>query len=1476
MKKILLVVSIATSLISAPAVVSNYTVHFSGSSQSPPNASLGVGEGTVSYDSATHLLTLQAVFQGLTGTTTASHIHAATLVPFTGTAGVATTTPSLLGFPIGVTAGAFGPSILDLTLASSYNPSYITAHGGTTAGAEAALTAAMAAGEAYWNIHTSAFPGGEIRGFLQAVPEPTTTTLASSLNPSTYGSSVTFTSTVSPSAASGTVTFKDGSTTLGTGTLSSGIATYTTSALTVGSHSITAEYAGDSSYSGSTNSPAFSLTVNKATPTATLVVNNSPDTYDGLAKSATVGVSASSTPGAAANILTGGAASQTDAGTYAVTADFVPADTNYNTLSALSAGNFVIAKATPGITTWPTASAITQGQALSASTLTGGNPSVPGAFAWETPATVPPVGTNSQSVVFTPSAYTNYLSVTGSVSVVVNSVGTSPITPGNLVIFRAGSGTGALSSTGGNEVFLDEYTAAGLLVQSIAIPASGSGTKLITAGAAAAEGALSISPDGRWIGFAGYNTNLGTAISLPGSTAIQVPRVAGILDTTAGTCSLTPLGANYSAGGPRTVASKDGNKFWVAGSNTGILYGTVDGSSGPQVVTASAGSNLRVLGIFDNNLYAASASGTLPTVGLLDGNPLVNGLPTTNLFIPNIPRQGGSPATSRYGFVFLDVNPLVSGVDTLYVADDSGTAGGIWKYTKDVGGAWNGAGSITATSGLLRGITGKTSGTDVKLFMTGTANKLLTFTDTNAATSTLSGASNLLTTIATAGNNQAFRGVVLVGAPAPVAVAVTLGNLSQTYDGTAKAVTVTTDPTNITTAVTYDGSASAPTNAGSYIVIATVTQSGYFGGATNTLVIAKAASTNTLASSLNPSTYGSSVTFTSTVSPSSATGDVTFKDGAATLGTGALSGGVATYTTSALAVGSHSITAEYPGDSSYSGSTNSPALAQTVDKATPGITTWPTASVLTQGQPLSASTLTGGSASVAGGFAWENPATVPPVGTNSQNVVFSPTDAANYLSVTGAVSVVVTGPGTQVGYDGLTGAAVSFTASTPRTFMGQGFSVANVVTNPQITRMRLVLVSGGAVNYQNTRIRLQFWDTYNSASSPVFSNPAGEVQTFTTGPITAASPTAFTFTLDFASAIPLTGLTGHGFSVNWQGDPTGNGTFTDDTLLTAGLRSAGSANIVIGTNLNPSSGYYRNAGGETNFNFLSSSSRSLSGITNGGLVFDLTVVEAKLPTTITLVSSLNPSTYGSSVTFTSTVSPSVGSGTVTFKDGTDTLGTGTLSGGMTTLTTSSLTVGTHSITAEYAGDSSHAGSTNSPAFTQTVYVATSAVDDTLGALKNTNTTVAASVLTANDLFAPTYTVTITNVTYTGGHGGAVSLAGTNVIYTAATNYTGSDVFTYTITDGHGGVSVGTVAVNVRESGGSSPSPIGGIVVEGGKVKLTFHGVPNRTYRVQFTPIIGTPDWQDLGPATATRTGVITYEDTPPGGTDTRYYRIVYP
>ncbi|MFM9009420.1 MAG: DUF3616 domain-containing protein, partial [Planctomycetota bacterium] len=210
----------------------------------------------------------------------------------------------------------------------------------------------------------------------------------------------------------------------------------------------------------------------------------------------------------------------------------------------------------------------------------------------------------------------------------------APITPGNLVIYRAGSGTNSLANTG-NNVFLDEYTTAGVLVQSIAMPATGTGTKLITAGNSTAEGPLSISPDGTWIGFSGYNSTIPAASSISSATSAAVPRVAGVFNTTTGSYSLTVMGTWFSATSPRGVATTDGNKIWANGGNSGVAYGTVDGlspfqASGTTANSALIGTNLRVLGIFGNELYTSTGSGTLPTVGQLAGNPLVNGLPTGN------------------------------------------------------------------------------------------------------------------------------------------------------------------------------------------------------------------------------------------------------------------------------------------------------------------------------------------------------------------------------------------------------------------------------------------------------------------------------------------------------------------------------------------------------------------------------------------------------------------------------------------------------------------------------------------------------------------------------------------------------------------------------------------------------------------------------------------------------------------------------
>lgn len=153
-----------------------YSVTMNGANESPPAATPGFGSGFITFDTTANTMRVQVTFSGLLGNTTAAHIHAATLDPGTGTAGVATQVPSFVGFPLGVTSGSFDTTF-DMTLASSYRAAYITANGGTPASAFNALLNASASGRAYFNIHTAAFPGGEIRGFLTAVPEPSSMAL---------------------------------------------------------------------------------------------------------------------------------------------------------------------------------------------------------------------------------------------------------------------------------------------------------------------------------------------------------------------------------------------------------------------------------------------------------------------------------------------------------------------------------------------------------------------------------------------------------------------------------------------------------------------------------------------------------------------------------------------------------------------------------------------------------------------------------------------------------------------------------------------------------------------------------------------------------------------------------------------------------------------------------------------------------------------------------------------------------------------------------------------------------------------------------------------------------------------------------------------------------------------------------------------------------------------------------------------------
>lgn len=148
-----------------------YNAVLTGLAENPSNASAGLGSAVVTFDLDLMTMRLQTTFAGLTGLVTASHIHCCALIPGVSNAGVASQTPSFAGFPLGGSSGAYDHTF-DLALASSYNAAYVTANGGTLDSALAALLAGAEAGQAYLNIHSSFRAGGEIRGFLVPVPEP--------------------------------------------------------------------------------------------------------------------------------------------------------------------------------------------------------------------------------------------------------------------------------------------------------------------------------------------------------------------------------------------------------------------------------------------------------------------------------------------------------------------------------------------------------------------------------------------------------------------------------------------------------------------------------------------------------------------------------------------------------------------------------------------------------------------------------------------------------------------------------------------------------------------------------------------------------------------------------------------------------------------------------------------------------------------------------------------------------------------------------------------------------------------------------------------------------------------------------------------------------------------------------------------------------------------------------------------------------
>jgi hypothetical protein len=198
------------------------------------------------------------------------------------------------------------------------------------------------------------------------------------------------------------------------------------------------------------------------------------------------------------------------------------------------------------------------------------------------------------------------------------------------------------------------------------------------------------------------------------------------------------------------------------------------------------------------------------------------------------------------------------------------------------------------------------------------------------------------------------------------------------------------------------------------------------------------------------------------------------------------------------------------------------------------------------------------------------------------------------LALGGHITVGAPRGADPVVYDA-TGASLATTSSTPRTYIGGVANIAGAGPQVDVSSVDVYMAAGAAVTYANIRARIQFWDAYAAASTPVFSSAAGAVIEADLGPQTLVANNVYTITLNLPTPLRLNSLNGKGFAVNFQSD-TGAG-LADDTNLTTAL-TYGAAQPVGTSAAGGGNGFYRNASGRTDFNFASTDARTFTGITD--------------------------------------------------------------------------------------------------------------------------------------------------------------------------------------------------------------------------------------------------------------------------------------
>ncbi len=291
-------------------------------------------------------------------------------------------------------------------------------------------------------------------------------------------------------------------------------------------------------------------------------------------------------------------------------------------------------------------------------------------------------------------------------------------------VVRVGTGTGALTSAA-VAAFIEERRADGSLVGTpLALPtaAAGSNRPLTMVGNSTSEGHLSLSSDGHYVVLAGYPVAPGAA-DPSAATSATVNRVVGRVDAAGTVNTTTSYTVACSTNNARSVASTNGTEFWLAGAGSrrdraasGTTRSARPAARGGVVRVVSSPGDVRVVAIFDNQLYGSSNAGTFTNVFSIGfGTPTTANQTATSF--PGMPTSGASP----YAYALFDLRGRGRRQSTRFTSRTGATARpampGVQKWTFN-GTTWTRVAILNVASGTLpgyRGIAGYAVGQTVTL-----------------------------------------------------------------------------------------------------------------------------------------------------------------------------------------------------------------------------------------------------------------------------------------------------------------------------------------------------------------------------------------------------------------------------------------------------------------------------------------------------------------------------------------------------------------------------------------------------------------------------------------------------------------------------------------------------------------------------------------------------------------------------------------